>query len=109
MTWNIAEVFDTMKYLILACFAAVLSNGATAEPLGFDHHPDGTHTAKYKSDSSGDRCSQMEPKLLSMVHGYCGAKAVQPVGWTWCDEANPCIFGLCNHYAYFKFRCVPRN
>ena len=93
----------------LAAILTVWSIGAQAGPIGFDHYSDGTHKAKYQSDSHRDRCSQMAPKVRAMPPGYCGNLLAQEIGAVWCDEARSCPFGLCNHYAYLRFRCIATN
>jgi hypothetical protein len=96
----------TMLKYIAIVFAALFSFSVSAEPLGFDHHSDGTKTAKYKSDSHNDRCSGMSPKIQSMASNYCVPLSMQAISTVWCDEAKFCPAGLCNHYAYLRFKCV---
>lgn len=97
----------TLRMVPATLLALVISvAGVSAGPNGFDHHADGTHTAKYKSDSSNDRCSQMAPKITNMANGYCTPFSMARTGPVWCDESGLCPLGICNHYAYLRFRCV---
>ena len=92
---------------VLTTLAAIVTVGAAqAGSLGFDHHADGTHTAKWRSDSSSERCSQMAPKVSGMPGGYCAPMRAQSIGPVWCDESRFCPVGLCHHYAYLRFRCI---
>jgi hypothetical protein len=101
------EVIMRILILVLTYIVSCYSYSASS---GIETKKNGTFVAKWTSDSSDERCSQMTGKLHNAAKNFCTARSSNsmPISPVQCDEAK-CIVGICTHYGYYNFACVKDN